>query len=124
MDRKVSTLLSVGISIALIMGAIWFLFYHQNSFGYGNGQWIMPHKMMIGGGGMGLIMILFWVAVIAVIAIVISGIFSSRSDRPLWDKPSNRNQPDALEILKARYASGEIDKGQYQSMKHELQQHE
>ena len=123
MNRKVSTLLSVVISIALIMGAIWFLFYHQNSFGYGNGQWIMPHHMTIGGGGMGIIMILLWVVVIAAIAIVISGIFSGRSDRPFRVRPSNRNQPDALEILKARYASGEIDKSQYQSMKQELQQH-
>jgi putative membrane protein len=124
MNRKISTLLSVGISIALIAGAIWFLFYHQNSFGYGNGQWIMPHHMTIGGGGMGIIMILFWVAVIAVTAIVISGILSGRSDRPSWVRPSNRNQSDALEILKARYAKGEIDKAQYQSMKQELQQHE
>ena len=124
MNRKVSTLLSVGISIALIVGAIWFLFYHQNSFSYGNGHWIMPHHMTIGGGGMGLIMILFWVAVIAAIAIVISGIFSGRSDRPFRDRPSHPNQPDALEILKARYAKGEIDKAQYQSMKQELQQHE
>ena len=124
MNRKISTLLSVGISIALIAGAIWFLFYHQNSFGYGNGGWIMPHHMTIGSGGMGIIMILFWVAVIAAIAIVISGIFSGRSDRPFWVRPNNRNQPDALEILNARYAKGEIDKAQYQSMKQELQQHE
>lgn len=124
MNRKVSTLLSVGISIALIAGAIWFLFYHQNSFGYGNGQWIMPHHMTIGGAGMGIIMILFWVAVIAAIAIIISGISSGRSDRSFSVRPSNRNQPDALEKLKARYAKGEIDKAQYRSMKLELQQNE
>jgi putative membrane protein len=123
MNRRVKTLLSVGISIALIAGTIWFLFNHQNSFGYGNGRWIMPHHMTIGGGGMGIIMILFWVAVIAAIAIIISGIFSGRSDRPFTGGPGNQNQPDALEILKARYAKGEIDKAQYQSMKQELQQH-
>lgn len=120
MNRKVSTLLSVVISIALIMGAIWFLFYHQNSFGYGNGQWIMPHHMTIGGAGMGIIMILFWVAVIAAIAIVISGIFSGRQSTGGSD---NQSYPNALEILKSRYARGEIDKTQYQSMKQELQQH-
>ena len=73
MNRKASTLLSLGISIALIAGTIWFLFNHQNSFGYGNSTWIMPHHMTIGGGGMGIIMILFWVAVIAAIVMVVSG---------------------------------------------------
>lgn len=119
MNRKASTLLSLGISIALIAGTIWFLFNHQNSFGYGNGRWIMPHHMTIGGGGMGIIMILFWVAVIAAIAMVVSGILSGR---PSTDSPNNRKAPDALEILKTRYARGEIDKTQYQSMKRELQQ--
>ena len=120
MNRKGSTLLSLGISIALIAGTIWFLFNHQNSFGYGNGRWIMPHQMMIGGGGMGIIMILVWVAVIAVIALVISGILSGRRST---DGSANPRRPDALDILKSRYARGEIDREQYQAMKHELQEH-
>jgi len=119
MSRKASTLLSVGISIALIAGTLWFLSNHQTSFGYGNGRWFMPHYMTIGGGGMGIIMILFWVAVIAAIVMVVSGILSGR---PTPGGPDNRKAPDALEILKTRYARGEIDKAQYQAMKRELQE--
>jgi len=118
MRRKTSTLLSLGISIALIAGTIWFLFDHQNSFGYGNGRWIMPHHMTIGGAGMGIIMILFWLAVIAAIAMVVSGVVSGRQSS---DSSRNQRLPDAMEILKRRYANGEIDKVQYQSMKKELQ---
>ena len=120
MNRRVNTLLSVGISIALIAGTIWFLFNHQNSFGYGNVRWIMPHHMTtIGRGGIGIVMILFWVAVIAAIAMVVSGIVSGRRST---GGPDNGKPSDALEILKTRYARGEIDKTQYQSMKRELQQ--
>lgn len=121
MNRKGSTLLSLGISIALIAGAIWFLFNHQNSFGYGNGRWIMPHHMIIGGGGMGIVMILFWVAVITAIAMVVSGAISF--GRRTTGDPDIGKSSDALEILKGRYARGEIDKEQYRTMKHELQEH-
>jgi len=116
MNRKAGTLLSMGISIALIAGTIWFLFNYRTIFGYGQGRWIMPYQMMAGGSGMGIVMIFLWVIVIAAIALVISGVVSGN--------PSSGNQqlPDAMEILKRRYARGEIDKEQYQAMKQELQQ--
>lgn len=116
MKRKAGTLLSLGISIALLAGAIWFLFNFHTLLGYGQGRWIIPHEMMRGGSGMGIIMILLWLAVIGAIALVISGAISGN--------PSSGNQrpPDAMEILKRRYAKGEIDKELYQAMKRELQQ--
>jgi putative membrane protein len=119
MSRKASTLLSVGISIALIAGTLWLLYNHQTNFGYGNGRGFMPHYMTMGGGGMGIIMILFWVAVIAAIVMAVSGIFSGR---PAPGGPDNWKAPDVLEILKTRYARGEIDREQYQDMKRELQE--
>lgn len=76
--------------------------------------------MLRGGGDMGIIMILFWVAVIAAIVLVVSGIATGRQSS---DGPGNRRQPDAMEILKQRYARDEIDKSHYDAMKHELQQH-
>jgi len=119
MNRKASTLLSLGISVALIAGTLWFLFNHQTNFGYGYDRWIMPHHMTLGGGGMGIIMILFWVALIAAIIMVVSGLLSGRQ---VSGGPHRRTVPDALEILKSRYAKGEIDRVQYQSMKRELQE--
>lgn len=119
MNRKSSTLLSLGISIALIAGTIWFLFNHHNSFGYGNARWMMPHHMTFGGGGIGILMILFWVAVIAAFVMVIMAI-ASGGQSP--ESSGNREKTDALEILKARYARGEIDKIQYQTMRQELKQ--
>ncbi len=77
MNRKTSTLLSLGISIALIAVGIWFLCNHQNNFGYGDGGWTMPYHMMIGGGGLGIVTFLFWVAVLSAIGLVISGVISN-----------------------------------------------
>jgi putative membrane protein len=119
MNRKASLLLSLGLSMALIAAGIWFLYSHHYRFVFGDGRWAMPHHAMIGGGGMGFIMIVFWVAVIAAIALAISGAISN------GHTPSRRegeSGTDALEILRRRYARGEIDKHQYEAMLRDLEQ--
>lgn len=125
MNRKSSTLLSLGISAAIIAAGVWFLSNHHLGYGYGRGGWGMPHNMMNGfgmwGGGFGGggIMIVFWVALIAAVALVVTGLLKGRND----SDPANHHpntSPDAVEILKQRYARGEIDKEQYESMLHDL----
>lgn len=116
MDRKTSTFLSIGISAALVAGAIWFLFNHHRDM-WATGAWQMhPHGMMIGGGGMGVLMILFWAVVIVALVLLISALFSGR-------RPSSRTE-SALEILQKRYARGEIDKNRFEAMRRDLQQWE
>jgi len=116
MDRKTSNFLSIGISSALVAGAIWFLFNHHNDM-WAAGSWQMPpHGMMIGGGGMGILMILFWVVVIVALVLLISAFFSGR-------RPSSHTE-SALEILQKRYARGEIDKGRFDAMRRDLEQRE
>ncbi len=117
MNRKGSTLLSLGISVALIAAAIWFLYNHQFNFGYGNTGWVMPHHMISGGNGMGIIMIFFWVAVLAAIILLVSGAFSNRSEA---GADRSEQHFDAMEILKQRYARGEINKDQFERMRHDL----
>ena len=120
MNTKTSTLISLGISVALIAAGIWFLYNHHNYFGYGDGDWIMPHHMMMGGGGMGIIMILFWVAVLTAVGLLVSGLISRRSSSD--DTVRNESVDfSALEILKQRYASGEISKFEYENMRQDLQ---
>lgn len=119
MNRKTSTLTSLGVSVALIAAGIWFLYNHHRYFGYGDGNWIMPHHMMMTrGGGMGLIMILFWVVAVTAIILLASSLITWR--RSSEETGSNKT-PGALEILKKRYASGEIDQSQYESMRRDLQ---
>ena len=121
MNRKTSTLMSLGISAALIVGAIWFLYDQHRWFGGGRG-WYMPHQSMMfgyGGGYMGIVMILFWVVILAAVVLVISGVFSGRSSSSRGQIPP---PPDAMDVLKRRYASGEIDRDQYETMKRDIEQ--
>lgn len=111
MNRKTSTLLSIGISAALVAAAIWFLFNHHNDM-WSAGPWPMPHGM-IGGGAMGLVMVLFWGVVVTALILLVSAALSGRNPR----EPVN-----ALEILKRRYARGEIDKGRFKAMRRDLKQ--
>lgn len=62
----------------------------------------------------GVMMLLFWVAVLALIAAAIRALMrsSNRSAQP--------SSSGALEILKERYARGEITKDQFDSMQHDL----
>jgi len=114
MNRKTSTFLSIGISAALVAGAIWFLFNHHNDM-WAAGTWTMPHGMMMG-GGMGFLMMLFWAVVLIALVLLISAVFSGR-------RPSSHTE-SALEILQKRYARGEIDKDRFDAMRRELQQRE
>jgi putative membrane protein len=115
MNRKTSSLLSIGISAALVAGAIWFLFHHHNDM-WAAGPWTMPHGMMMGGGGMVFLMMLFWAVVLIALVLLISAVFSGR-------RPSSPAE-SALEILQKRYARGEIDKDRFEAMRRELQQRE
>ena len=118
MNRKTNILTSLGVSVALIAAGIWFLYNHHRNFGYGDGNWIMPHNMMMGGGGMGIVMILFWVVALAAVVLLVSGLITGGHSSN--SKDSNPTL-GALEILKQRYASGEIDKKQYENMRRDLQ---
>lgn len=73
----------------------------------GYGAWMM--------GGMGLLSILFWIVII-VGAVLIVRWLTAR------DGPGKSSPPvSALDILKMRYAKGEIDKETYQSMKRDIE---
>lgn len=71
----------------------------MGSFGWG---WFMP-----------VFMILFWVLVIWAVVALLSGATSSRTD-------SSGRIESALEVLKKRYARGEISKDEYEEKKRDL----
>ena len=68
--------------------------------------------MMGWGGGIG--MIIFWIIVIVVIVLLIKW-FTSQSSERIERKES------PMEILKRRYASGEIEKEEYAEKKKDLE---
>src|SRR3989344_2983192 len=88
----------IWIFIAIIV-ALFFI----GSFGMGG------YGMMGFGMGFGFIfMLLFWGLIIWLIVTLINA------------SQSNKNEPDSLTILKRRYASGEITKKEFETMKKEI----
>ncbi|NNM54929.1 MAG: SHOCT domain-containing protein [Spirochaetales bacterium] len=76
---------------------------------WGNWGWGMPGYFGWGGWVMGLVM----VAVLAVVIVV--GIrLVNKTDR------SHQHEESALEVLKKRYARGEISQEEYRTMRDEL----
>jgi putative membrane protein len=80
-------------------------------------MWDMP--MMRGGWGilMMLMMLLFWVAVLVVIIVGIRWLVTSGRRQA----PVERSPESALDILKKRYARGEISKQEFDDMRQHLQ---
>ena len=115
MNRKTSTLLSLGVSAVLIAVGVWILYHHSLGFGPGHGRWFMGQGGMMG-GGMGLVMIIFWMVLIAAIVLLFSGAVNGlRGNKQTQEDASN-----PLEILNRRYVRGEIDKLEYEEKRQDL----
>jgi putative membrane protein len=115
MNRKTSTLLSLGISAVLIAAAIWLLYRHNSGMWLGDSRWGMGYHHMMG-GGMGIAMIIFWIVFIGAIVLLASGVINS-----IRSSQQNDNEfRKPLDILKQRYARGEIDKAEYEDIRQRI----
>lgn len=81
-------------------------------------QW-RPHEMMEGmwGWGIGIVGALFWLALLVLVVVLIWRLVEGAGG--FGSGRSGRSEPP-LEILKRRYARGEIDREEFQRMKEEL----
>lgn len=113
MNQRPNRITSLGITLAVIAFGLWLFwdvgFWHSfRNLHFGRGA--------MTGSGMGVVMILFWLIVLIVVIALISGI---------WSQPGRRYNtagPDeALEILRQRYARGEIDKAEFDARRRDLQ---
>ena len=118
MNKNIKTALIIGgviVAILIIVPLIIGLVGGWQGYGYGYGM--MGPGMMGGFGGfwfMPIIMIVFWGLVIWGIVALVRGVSSPGNS-------GSSNQADsALEILKRRYARGEITKQEYEERKKDL----
>lgn len=75
--------------------------------------------MMNGMGGFGMgFGWLFWIIILGVIIWAVIKLVNSAQNRSGF---SDKKDEDALEILKKRYARGEIGREEYEKMKRDLQ---
>ena len=115
MNRKTSTLFSIGVSAILIAVGVWFLYNHSFGIWPGHSRWAMGHHGMMG-GGMGIVMTIFWVVLIVAVVLLLSGAVNGLRGT----KQNRENVPKPLEILKQRYARGEIDKTEFEEKQRDL----
>ena len=95
----------------LIAGGLWMR--AQGGFGphVMMGSWGHPRGVGLFGGGL-LMLVLFGVLAGAITLLVV-GLAGSK-------QKSSTSEPTALDILKRRYASGEIDREEFERMREEL----
>ncbi|MDX2447582.1 MAG: SHOCT domain-containing protein [Desulfobacterales bacterium] len=114
MKHTTSTLLSIGVSAVLIAVGVWFLYNHSFGAWPGHGRWAMGlHGMR--GGGMGIVMMIFWIVIIAAVVLLLSGVVNG-----LRGTKQNQEGRSSLEILKQRYARGEIDRTEFEEKQRDL----
>ena len=70
------------------------------------------HGWMMG-GGMWVLFVLFWILVIAGVVLIVRWLIGGGEKRPAAESP--------LDILKKRYARGEIDRVTFERMKKDLE---
>jgi len=68
----------------------------------------------------GLAMVLFWGGIIALIVLAVRGLTGSGSAVRHTDTPRSSTQTP-METLQARYARGEINKQEYETVRQDLQ---
>ena len=121
--RIIGIVAAVVIGLALLAGGFWLGRTTLGTFGYGLGLRgpNLGFGMMNGFGFGGIIpvilTILFWVAIIALGVWLISSLVSRTNSQPPANLPPAES---ALDILKRRYARGEITKEQLDEMRHDL----
>ena len=79
----------------------------------------MPHAGMGFGFGGWILMILFWALLIAAIALLIKWLIGSRPGAD-GESTSGRRSNRALDILRERYARGEIDHEEFEERRRRL----
>ncbi len=115
MDKNVKTAIIIGGIIVALLIVLPLVFGLISGGQYGG--WGMMGPGMMGGFGWGwfmpIFMILFWGLIIWAVVALVRGLSGSRgSDSPAADS--------ALEVLKRRYARGDISKEEYEEKKHDL----
>ena len=115
--RTIWIIIAVVIGLGLLTGGFLLSRTGWGMLGYGRGMMgdNFGFGMMNGFGG--VFMILLWIVIIGLGVWLISGLVSRTNNQPPANLPPAES---ALDILKKRYARGEITKEQFEEMRRTL----
>ncbi len=111
MDKNLKTALIIGgivIAVIVILSVVPGLIWGWQGYGYG-----MMGPGMMGGYGTMFLMPILWIVVVGLIIWAVVAGTKKTGD-------SGQSEDSALEILKRRYARGEINKEEYEERKKDL----
>ena len=118
--RTIWIVIAVLVGLGLLAGGFLLSRTGWGMFGYGSGMMDGNYGfgMMNGFGFGGIVMILLWIVIIGLGVWLISSLVSRTNSQP----PSNTVAlpESALDILKKRYARGEITKEQFDAMRRDI----
>ncbi len=106
--KKTNIFINIVIAGLLLSGIAWLLQNHGFFRWGGYGPRHMGPGMM-GFGSMGFMMLFFWGIVLFALVSMISRMFQNSDELPTFSQP----EINAIELLKQRYAKGEIDKKEF-----------
>ena len=115
MNKNIKLALIIG---GIILGVVIILsLVFRAILGWSDGGWGMMGPGMMGGFGWMWLMPVFWIVFLGLIIWAIVALVRNLSE----SKGSDSSKADsALEMLKKRYARGEIDKEEYEAKKKDL----
>ncbi len=103
----------------LFAGATWMGGGYGYGYGWGHNGWHMGPGGAMGMMGMGPVMILFWILLLFGMIMLISWI--ARLNQMDRQPPCDRREDEAVQVLRQRYARGEIDKTEFDARLFDLQ---
>ncbi len=121
--RLIWIVIAVLIGIGLLAGGYLLSRGGWGLFGYGSGMMNGNFgRGMMNGFGLGgiipmILTMLFWIVIIALGVLLVSGLVSRANSQPPSNLPPTES---ALDILQKRYAHGEITKEQFEEMRRDL----
>jgi putative membrane protein len=114
--KKSNIYITIAIVGVLLFAGV-FLVRNNSIADWGNYNGYHMGTHMMGFGSMGIMMLFFWGLIIAVFIMLIRWVLVLGNNQ----FGDSEKKPDALELLKKRFAKGEIDQVEYMSMKQTLQ---
>ena len=116
--RDIALVIGLVVLVVLLFGL---LGGGMMGYGWGGpwGGWMGPGMMGGYGFGLGILMSLFWVLVIGGVGLLVFRLLGSGPAATTPDGPATGNR--ALDILRERYARGEISKEQFDQMRRDIE---